>query len=61
MSQEANKDKVGYIGKTIYELMDECALNESDEFELKQYEVNIQNNLVSKISSGIIKYLYSVK
>ena len=37
MSQEANKDKIGYIGKTIYELMDECALNESDEFELKKY------------------------
>ena len=37
MSQEANKDKIGYIGKTIYELMDECALNEDDEFELKQY------------------------
>ena len=37
MSQEANKDKIGYIGKTIYELMDECALNEDDEFELKKY------------------------
>ena len=37
MSQEANKDKIGYIGKTIYELMDECALNETEEFELKQY------------------------
>jgi sialic acid synthase SpsE len=37
MSQEANKYKVGYIGKTIYELMDECALNEQEEFELKQY------------------------
>ena len=40
MSQEANKDKVGYIGKTIYELMDECALNEQEEFELKQYVEN---------------------
>ncbi len=37
MSQEANKDKVGYIGKTIYELMDDCALNEQEEFELKKY------------------------
>jgi len=40
MSQEANKDKVGYIGRTIYELMDECALNEQEEFELKQYVEN---------------------
>ena len=37
MSQEANKEKVGYIGKTIYELMDDCALNEAEEFELKRY------------------------
>lgn len=37
MSPMANKDKIGYIGKTIYELMDECALNEQEEFELKQY------------------------
>ena len=37
MSQEANKDKIDYIGKTIYELMDECALSESEEFELKEY------------------------
>ena len=35
MSQEANRDKVGYIGKTIYELMDDCALNEAEEFELE--------------------------
>ncbi len=40
MSHEANKDKVGYIGKTIYELMDECALSEKDEFSLKQYVEN---------------------
>jgi len=37
MSQEANKNKIDYIGKTIYELMKECALDESDEFDLKQY------------------------
>ena len=37
MSHEANKDKIDYIGKTIYELMDECALSENDEFELKKY------------------------
>ena len=40
MSQEANKDKIGYIGKTIYELMDECALSEDDESELKKYVEN---------------------
>ena len=37
MSQEANKEKIGYIGKTIYELMDECALDTDQEFELKKY------------------------
>ena len=45
MSQEANKDKIGYIGKTIYELMDECSLNESEEFELKKYVKQNVNNL----------------
>ncbi|MDB4037939.1 N-acetylneuraminate synthase family protein [Candidatus Thioglobus sp.] len=40
MSQEANRDKVGYLGKTIFELMDECALNEQQEFELKEYVEN---------------------
>ena len=37
MSQEATKKKVGYLGKTIFELMNECSLNEQQEFELKQY------------------------
>ena len=37
MTQEANRDIIGYIGKTIYQLMDECALNESDELSLKKY------------------------
>ena len=37
MSQEANKEKIGYIGKTIYELMEECALNEDEEYKLKKY------------------------
>jgi sialic acid synthase SpsE len=37
MSPEANKEKVGYLGETIYELMDRCALNETEELELKQY------------------------
>ena len=37
MSPEANKEKIGYIGKTIYELMEECALSADEEFELKKY------------------------
>ena len=37
MSQEANKNKVGYLGKTIFELMDECALNEQQEFEQRSH------------------------
>ena len=36
MSSEA-KNKIGYIGKSIYDLMEKCALNEKDEFELKLY------------------------
>ena len=37
MSHEADKEKVGYIGKTIYQLMKDCALDEKDEFELMSY------------------------
>ena len=37
MSPEANKTKVGYIGKSIYELMAECALSEQEERELMNY------------------------
>ena len=37
MSQEANKNKIDYIGKTIYELMEECALSADEEFELMNY------------------------
>jgi len=37
MSKEADKEKIGYIGKTIYQLMKDCALDESQELELKNY------------------------
>ena len=37
MSQKAKRKKVGYIGKSIYELMEECSLNENQELELKKY------------------------
>ena len=37
MSQEADREKIGYIGKTIYQLMKECALNEKEEYELMKY------------------------
>jgi sialic acid synthase SpsE len=37
MSKEANKEKIGYLGKTIFELMDECSLSEQQEFELMKY------------------------
>lgn len=40
MSQEANREVVDYVGKTIYELMDECALNEQEEYELMEYVLN---------------------
>lgn len=37
MSKEADKHKISYIGKTIYQLMKDCALTESEELELKNY------------------------
>lgn len=37
MSQEANKEKIGYIGKSIYELMDECSLDKNEERILKKH------------------------
>jgi sialic acid synthase SpsE len=37
MSHEADLMKVKYIGKSIYELMKNCALSEVDEFKLKKY------------------------
>ena len=37
MSSEAKKNKIGYIGKSIYDLMNECALSYNDELELKNY------------------------
>jgi sialic acid synthase SpsE len=37
MSSEAKKNKIKYIGKSIYNLMKECALNEKEEYELKLY------------------------
>ena len=37
MSQQANVNKIGYIGKTIYELMKECSLDLDEEYKLKNY------------------------
>ena len=35
--------------------------NKSNKFDLKKYEENIKNNLISELSNKIIKYLNSVK
>ena len=35
--------------------------NRSNKFDLKQYERNIKNNLISKLSNDIIKYLNLIK
>ena len=35
--------------------------NRSNKFNLKQYEKNIKDNLISKLSYKIIKYLNSLK
>jgi len=37
MSPEADKEKIGYIGKSIYQLMKECALSKEEEHELMNY------------------------
>ena len=35
--------------------------NKSNKFDLKQYEKNIKDNLIKKLSNGIIRYLNSLK
>ena len=37
MSHEADREKIDYIGKSIYQLMKECSLDEDQEFKLKEY------------------------
>ena len=47
-------------GKTNFEEKFEYN-NKSNKFDLKQYEKNIRDNLISKLSDRIIKYLNSVR
>ena len=47
MSKEADKEKIGYIGKSIYQLMKDCALNESEELELKKYITDLGGIFIS--------------
>ena len=47
-------------GKTKFEEEFEYD-NKSNKFGLKQYEKNIKNNLISKLSDEIIRYLNSLK
>ena len=47
-------------GKTNFEEKFEYN-NKSNKFDLKQYEKNIKDNLISELSNKIIKYLNSVK
>ena len=47
MSQEADKKKIGYIGKTIYKLMKDCSLSESQELELKNYVTDLGGIFIS--------------
>ena len=47
MSYEADKNKISYIGKTIYQLMKECALNEKDEYELMRYVQDLGGIFIS--------------
>ena len=48
------KDKRNFEEKFEYN-------NKSNKFDLKQYEKNIKDNLISKLSFEIIKYLNSLK
>ena len=47
-------------GKTNFEKSFEYN-NKSNKFDLKQYEKNIKDNLISELSNKIIKYLHSLK
>ena len=47
-------------GKTNFEEKFEYN-NKSNKFDLKQYEKNIKDNLISKLSDEIIRYLNSLK
>ena len=47
MSPEADKDKIDYIGKTIYKLMKDCALNEVEELELMHYVQDLGGIFIS--------------
>ena len=44
MSKHAKNWKVDYIGKSIFDLMESCALNKDEEFELKKF-VESQNSI----------------
>ena len=41
MSKEADKEKIGYIGETIFQLMKNCSLSEKEELELKNYVTDL--------------------
>jgi hypothetical protein len=47
-------------GKTNFEEKFEYN-NKSNKFDLKQYEENIKDNLIARLSDEIIRYLYSLK
>ena len=47
-------------GKTNFEENFEYN-NKSNKFDLKQYEENIKDNLIARLSDEIIRYLYSLK
>ena len=51
---EINKDEKTFVENFEYK-------NQSNKFDLKQYENNIQEILIKKISSDIISYLYYIK
>ena len=51
---EINKDEKTFVENFEYK-------NQSNKFDLKQYENNIQEILIKKISSDIISYLYYIR
>ena len=54
MKSETLKGKKNFEEKFEYN-------NKSNKFDLKQYEKNIKDNLISELSYKIIKYLNSLK
>ena len=62
MSEEADKFKISYINKSIYNIMKECALSKVDEANLKKYVENDLNSVFisTPFSRAAANFLYEL-